>query len=96
MKKVKLSKISGGNALRTESIEGFAPFAPQVGRSYLVLGESLTNPGLDIRQFVTSIVQEIEEKENGYVLKTLNSIYRVDFLPEDKEEDSLEFLPKEG
>lgn len=95
MKKVRLSKISGGNALRTESIVGIAPREPEQGLSYQVLGESL-HPGMDIRQFVTSMVQNIETTENGYILKTLNSIYKVEILKEDEGEDSLENLPKEG
>lgn len=95
MKKVKLSKIEGGNALRTEYIVGLAPFEPEIGRSYQVLGDSLINPGQDIRQFITSMVQNIETTENGYVLRTLNSVYKVEFLKTDEDND-LKGLPTEG
>jgi hypothetical protein len=96
MRKVKLSKISGGQALRTESIIGFAPREPEIGISYQVLGDSLINPGQDIRQFVTSMVQNIETTENGYILKTLNSVYKVEFLKDEADDEDLQGLPTEG
>jgi hypothetical protein len=94
MKKVKISKVSGGQAMRTDSMVGLAPREPLVGVSYLVLGESLT-PGADVRQFITSMVQKVEVTTKGYNLTTLNSIYQVEVL-EDLQEDSLAELSKEG
>lgn len=45
---------------------------PQVGRSFMILDQGGEGDG-----FVTSIVREITPRADGWIIKTMNSVYEV-------------------
>lgn len=78
MYQVRVTKLSDNkNAMRTESIEGEAQNLPEIGKSFVVIGEGLE---FGHRLFNTSMVQNIEERDNKLIIKTLNSLYQVEIL----------------
>jgi len=74
----KLIKISNNeNKLRSKSVEGEFQNLPEVGHSFHIIGESLTE-GIPYRIVSTSIVKEIEKIEKGYKIVTMNSVYELE------------------
>lgn len=78
MYQVRVTKLSDNkNAMRTTSLEGETEHLPQIGKSFVVVGEGLE---FGQRLFNTSMVQNIEERDNKTIIKTLNSLYQVEIL----------------
>jgi hypothetical protein len=61
---------------KTGGVIGWEYTPPQKGRPYVIYLEK----GLVLR---TSLVQEVQKGRNTLLLKTLNSLYRVDYLTEE-------------
>jgi hypothetical protein len=81
--KVKLTKVeSNHNNLRTNEIEGITQELPSVGKSFQLVGESLTQ-GMNARIVYTTEIQFVENMGNEYMFKTLNSTYKVEVLGEE-------------
>lgn len=79
--KVRLSKVIGGVNIRTNTVEGECDSAPTVGKSFVMIGESLTSPEIGFRMVSTSEIQEILPRTDGIVLiKTLNSVYELEYI----------------
>jgi hypothetical protein len=78
---VKLTKINSVNEnLRTKDVLGDAPFMPELGRSFVVFSESLTEDN-DYRQVTTSVVKSIKKiSTTKIVINTMNSTYEIEFL----------------
>lgn len=88
----KLTKVTtlpdarvGPNPIRTQEIIGFYENEPTLGRSFVFFGPPI-DPKMAVRMFQTSAVTEIcIEGENGKlvtVIKTMNSVYRLEgFIP---------------
>ena len=55
------------------SFIGWAAHAPKEGEPYIVLLDK--SNGLK-----TSPVQEVQEVSNGYIIRTLNSVYQVEYI----------------
>ena len=80
--KVKLLKLqSTHNNLRTNEIDGECIDLPEIGQSFILLGEAL-NPDAKVRAIRTTPVQELKKEGNVMTFKTLNSIYEL-FIKED-------------
>jgi transcription-repair coupling factor (superfamily II helicase) len=79
--RVKLTKIeSNHNNLRTNSIEGECKTFPEVNSGLVILADPLEK-GMDVRIVNTSIIKEIRTiGVNDFMLKTLNSLYRLEVL----------------
>jgi hypothetical protein len=71
-KKVSVIKVAKGKN-RTQEIVGYEYEIPTAGEPYSVF----VNGG---KVFKTSSVQEIKETYNGVLIKTKNSIYRIQYL----------------
>jgi hypothetical protein len=81
MYNVTLSKVRGGERIRTDVTEGFAYSRPCVGGSFHMFADP-KDPDADIRTIWTSIVQSIEPVDEHTVeITTLNSVYRVELHP---------------
>lgn len=77
MPKGTITKLSRNkNALRTNGMVGEFNTPPEVGRSFSIFGESLTEGGL-LRAICTSRVQSVVEEKNGWKIQTENSSYRI-------------------
>jgi hypothetical protein len=76
--KVKLTKLIGGDRVRTPTVEGDADCLPEVGRPFVMIAESFVIPG-GIRLVATSDVQAIVTDDTGAcILETLNSTYKLE------------------
>lgn len=51
------------------------PFKPEVGKALILESSTHEKGGI-----VTSLVQEVEKTDTGYVVKTMNSTYVVDVV----------------
>lgn len=75
---VKLTKIESTHTkLRTNEVEGFTIELPEVGKSFGMVSESLSDK-MEGRLVTTSLIQELDKKDSVYTFKTKNSIYRLD------------------
>ena len=73
----KLTKLSRNkNDLRTNSMEGVFSEPPTIGKRFAITGKPLTK-GASIRLIDTSVVQSVEEEEDGWRFQTENSKYRI-------------------
>lgn len=82
--KVRVTAIENGKALRNGIVEGEA-LLPEVGKCFCVTAPPL-EPGYDLRIFKTSRVQEVDMEEgndNVFLIKTENSLYRVEVVAND-------------
>ena len=81
MSKIKLTKIeSSHNNVRTKETIGEAPILPEIGKSFILFGDSLEFEG-GIRTIHTSTIEEIEKiTEKELIIKTLNSTYKIEIL----------------
>jgi len=77
-----MSKVLGGERIRTDSVEGEAFDLPQVGKPFVIEApSSLIVDG--IRLVNTSAIQTItEETDKVFIIKTMNSTYKVEVLEE--------------
>ena len=72
--KISLTKLEAmGMELRKGSLIGWVAHEPEEGRPYIVLLDKIT--GLK-----TSPVQEVEKVDNGFIIRTVNSIYQVEYI----------------
>ena len=75
--KVKLTKLIGGEYIRTSTVDGEAECLPVVGRPFFMFAESVAFEG-GVRIVNTSDVQNITIDDTGsYILETLNSTYKL-------------------
>lgn len=58
-----LTKIKGGDALRTKTIEGHFLYYPEIGHQFYMVGKGLT-PGSSFRIFNTSDLVEVNMLAN--------------------------------
>ena len=80
--KVILTKIESNHSrLRTSDVLGNTLELPQVGKSFYLVGESLTE-GMIARVVTTSEISSVEVSEDGkeFTFKTQNSTYKVQVL----------------
>lgn len=76
--RVKLSRMSGGEALRTSEVEGQCPDLPEVGKRFNMIGQGLE---IGFRVITTSPVVEVKEGDDHFILTTeTGSIYKLEFL----------------
>lgn len=67
---VKLEKLEKGDGLRTTMAEGNCLSEPEIGKSFGMVGKSLS-PDANLRVITTSPVAEIEKpSENEYIITT--------------------------
>lgn len=82
MKVYKLTKVQvkPDNELRTDEVIGISENPPTIGQRFTIRGEGLE---FGMRLVSTSPVQHVEhdEKTKTYLIRTLNSLYRVEELP---------------
>ena len=72
--KISLTKLEAvGMELRRGTLIGWAAHEPEEGRPYTILLDKTT--GLK-----TSPVQEVEKTGNGFIIRTRNSIYQVEYI----------------
>lgn len=72
---VKLKKIeSTHNNVRTDLIDGLAPELPEAGKRFFMYAETL-DPLMDARYIQTTVVQKVQETDEGLVITTENSVY---------------------
>jgi hypothetical protein len=83
MKVVLTKLVSTHNSLRTDVVEGYAPFYPTKGASFIMFSTPLEKD-YDIRTITTSEVQDIMYQEDRYLFKTENSTYELLILGENK------------
>lgn len=86
MLNVKMSRVTGGTALRTDTIIGNAEQPPVVGKSFMMVGSAL-DPAMKagIRLITTSPVVNLSIKEKVYVIETeTGSVYTIEVLGETK------------
>lgn len=77
MYKVVLYKITGGNSVRTSTVEGMCVSLPKKGEAFNIVARPFVD-GSVARVVSTSEVQEITEIDSGVIIKTLNSTYKVE------------------
>ena len=80
--RVKITKLTGGSAMRTASMIGYTSDFPEVGRSFTVMNNKPIEGGeRNARELTTSRVVKVEEDGASCVLTTATgSRYAVDLL----------------
>lgn len=82
--RVRLTRISGGEALRSDTVEGVTSSLPQCGRMFVMQASPL-NPAAFVRQVNTSQVTKIEYTDAARLLHTqTGSIYELEVLDDDR------------
>ena len=76
MYNVTMSKVRGGVAVRTETVQGTCTDRPVIGESFAILAESLSFAG-GIRVITTSPITAITEQDDSLIVQTLNSTYKL-------------------
>jgi len=76
MYNVTLTKVLGGDRVRTDIVTGTCVDYPIIGESFAMVSESLTF-GLDLRIVRTSTVKSIKEEDNMIIFETENSTYKL-------------------
>lgn len=86
MYKVKLTKVQGGNAVRTNEVIGTTNKLPVINTPFSLLGKSLTSEA-DFRIVQTSPIVQIDVvNEKTYTLTThTGSVYQVEVLNENSD-----------
>ncbi len=74
MYNVTLTKVLGGDRVRTDIVEGTCLNYPIIGESFAMVAESLTF-GLDLRIIRTSTVKSINKQDKLITFETENSTY---------------------
>jgi hypothetical protein len=72
----KFSKVESTHNRITKDYEGSFPWTPVVGQSFYFIYWS--DEAQDYRQVITSPVQEYNIADNGFIIKTKNSTYKVE------------------
>ncbi len=76
--RVRLTRVSGGTALRTDTVEGIAESPPTPGQPFTVIA-----PGLEFGTRVVSTSPVLDVECAAYCFQTESgSVYRVDILEE--------------
>lgn len=85
MEKIQLGELSG---FRTNSISGFCELIPEVGKPFVIIGESLTECA-NMRVVRTSRVVDIQGEGQGefIIITESGSKYKVQILEDEKVED---------
>jgi hypothetical protein len=78
MYKVTLTKIVGGDAVRTSTVVGDCDDYPVVGEPFVMTAAPI-DPMCDIRVISTSIVQKVTKQTNEFIVETMNSTYHLVF-----------------
>jgi hypothetical protein len=77
---VRLTRVeSNHNRIRTDSVEGMTSELPVVGKSFCLIGESLTE-GMNARLVTTSKITKVDQNGDEYTFNTLNSTYKIEVL----------------
>lgn len=76
LKEYTVQKVSGDMGIYNEVYTGYSDIPPRVGASFRINMRG----HLDFSWFCTSIVTSIEVTDTGYLLITLNSVYKVETL----------------
>ena len=76
MHTVTLSKVKGGDAVRTDITVGRCHNLPVVGVSFEMFSESLTRDD-GVRWITTSTVQNVITHEDYVIIETTNSTYKL-------------------
>lgn len=80
MQRIKLSKVQGGNGISTDTVTGTPKeWPPKIKERFTMFDE--TKPS---RYISTSPVQTIAVVPDGYVIETLNSVYKLKELNANK------------
>ena len=75
-KEYTVQKVSGDMGIHNETYTGYSLYPPEVGNVFRIHMRG----HLDFKWFRTSIITAIEITDTGYLLTTLNSVYKVDIL----------------
>lgn len=78
MYNVTMSKVKGGERIRTDIVEGSCVDYPIIGESFVILAESLAFAG-GTRIVTTSRVKNVTGEGNSLIIETLNSTYEIIF-----------------
>lgn len=82
MHHIKFSKLTGGSAIRTDTVEGICLTFP-TKKTYFELYSKSLSPAANIRIITTNIVEEIDKKNNIFQIKTASgSIYIIEVIEE--------------
>lgn len=76
MYNITLSKLQGGDAIRTDVTVGVCDFLPVVGKSFQMIANGVYDDSPQ-RWVTTSVVKAITGDNEVIVFKTLNSIYQI-------------------
>jgi len=74
MYNVTMSKVKGGDRVRTDIVEGTCVDYPIIGESFSMVSKSLTF-GFDLRIIRTSTVKSINKQDKLITFETENSTY---------------------
>ena len=74
MYNVTMSKVKGGERIRTDIIQGTCQDYPIIGESFSMVSKSLTF-GFDLRIIRTSTVKSINKQDKLITFETENSTY---------------------
>lgn len=69
-------RVNGGDALRTDSIDGIFFVRPKVGQRFHLLAEPL-DPKMSARSIITSMVKSINHTGTSIIIETENSTYEL-------------------
>ena len=76
MYNVTMSKVKGGERIRSDIVQGTCLDYPVIGESFAILAESLSSAG-GIRLITTSHVKNITEHDDSLIIETQNSTYQL-------------------
>ena len=79
--KIRLSKISGGERLRTDAVEGRLLRAVEVNRQLMMVAPPLSTG--NVRWVNTSNVKKVKTVDTGWEIETENSKYLVELISEE-------------
>lgn len=80
--KVLMSKVLGGERIRTSTVKGDCEGLPVLGESFVIIADAI-QPGAMARRVNTSAVKGIEYELDGTItITTENSVYRLTVLEE--------------
>ena len=76
MYNVTMSKVKGGERIRTDAVQGTCLDYPVIGESFALIAESLSFAG-GVRLITTSCVKNITEQDDSLIIETQNSTYQL-------------------
>ena len=78
MYNVTMSKVKGGDAIRSNTVRGICLNQPIIGESFTMTSDSLDFTG-GVRLITTSTVKSVVKQADSIIFETLNSTYRLIF-----------------